>query len=107
VKDLPSALAADLTALEYLSDNELWEVMSSRVSNEQQRKLNRLLRKKKNDTLASAEQSELSSLQHEADRIMLRKARAAVLLRFRGHRLPTLSELRKLTFARFLTRFDF
>ena len=28
---------------------------------------------------------------------MLRKARAAVLLRFRGERLPTLTELRQLT----------
>jgi len=28
---------------------------------------------------------------------MLQKARAAVLLRFRGQRLPTLTELRQLT----------
>jgi len=35
----------------------------------------------------------LDHLQREADRVMLRKARAAVLLRFRGFRLPTLEEL--------------
>jgi hypothetical protein len=42
-------------------------------------------------------QSKLAALQNEADRVMLCKARAAVLLRFRGRRLPTLAELRKLT----------
>ena len=39
----------------------------------------------------------LTSLQRAADRVMLRKARAAVLLRFRGERPPTLTELRQLT----------
>jgi hypothetical protein len=36
-------------------------------------------------------------LQKQADLVMLRKARAAVLLRFRGHRLPTLAELQAQT----------
>jgi hypothetical protein len=36
-------------------------------------------------------------LQQQADMVMLRKARAAVLLRFRGRRLPTLAELARQT----------
>ena len=47
--------------------------------------------------LANSEQEQLTYLQRAADRVMLRKARAAVLLRFRGERLPTLTELRQLT----------
>ena len=47
--------------------------------------------------LTNAEQEQLTSLQRAADRVMLRKARAAVLLRFRGERLPTLTELHQLT----------
>ncbi len=99
VEDLPSALTAELISLENLSDDALGQMMISRVPVDRQRKLDRLLRKKKTGKLTSLEQNDLSSLQHEADLVMLRKARAAVLLRFRGHRLPTLSELRKLIFS--------
>jgi uncharacterized protein YnzC (UPF0291/DUF896 family) len=74
--------------------------MLSRVSANQQKKLNHLLQKNKRGSLTESERVELAALQNEADRIMLRKARAAVLLRFRGHRLPTLAELRKLSRTR-------
>lgn len=99
IDDLPLEYAEELASLEELSDNALTQVMTSRVPVQQQRKLNHLLAKKKNGKLTSPEQSELSALQREADLVMLRKARAAVLLRFRGRRLPTLQELRKLTFS--------
>jgi hypothetical protein len=39
----------------------------------------------------------LRELQGRADLVMLRKARAAVLLRFRGRRPPTLAELGQMT----------
>jgi hypothetical protein len=35
--------------------------------------------------LSTAERSELEQLRQESDRFMLRKAQAAVLLRWRGH----------------------
>ncbi|MEK7729311.1 MAG: hypothetical protein AAB354_12935 [candidate division KSB1 bacterium] len=99
VEGLPSAQTTELIDLESLSDDALQQIMISRVPVEQQRKLSRLLRKKKISRLTVSEQNNLNALQHEADLVMLRKARAAILLRFRGHRLPTLSELRKLTFS--------
>jgi hypothetical protein len=43
------------------------------------------------------EREQLSLLQRQADLIMLRKARAANLLRFLGKRVPTLAELDQLT----------
>lgn len=92
---LSPELQTELMALEELDDETLWEVMLSQVSEKKQRKLSDLLQKKKIERLADSEQATLTVLQTEADHLMLRKARAAVLLRFRGHRLPTLAELRQ------------
>ena len=93
--DLPSELQTELSALEELDDQALWVVMQSQVPEKQQRKVSDLLQKRKVEKLKEAEQATLTALQDEADLLMLRKARAAVLLRFRGHRLPTLAELRQ------------
>jgi hypothetical protein len=100
LEGVSSTLATELVNLEQLDDDALWQVMLSRVSANQQKKLNHLLQKNKRGSLTESERVELAALQNEADRIMLRKARAAVLLRFRGHRLPTLAELRKLSRTR-------
>ncbi len=90
---LPSELVEELVELESLDDEALWQVMASRVPAAQQRELDLLLRENQAGTLTERGQQKLDRLQREADRVMLRKARAAVLLRFRGHRLPTLREL--------------
>ena len=94
LQGLPDEVITDLTALETLDNDALWQVMKETVSPETQAGLSDLLER---DSLTSAEQERLTSLQQEADLVMLRKARAAVLLRFRGKRLPTLAELDQLT----------
>lgn len=94
---LSPKLVEGLVELENLNDESLWQVMLGKVPAVQQRELDRLLRKNQAGTLTEQERRKLDQLQREADRVMLRKARAAVLLRFRGHRLPTLEELRRLT----------
>jgi hypothetical protein len=96
LEGLSPALRTELINLERLDDVALWRVMLGQVSARQQQKLNHLLQKNKTGKLTESERGSLAALQNEADRMMLRKARAAVLLRFRGHRLPTLAELRKL-----------
>jgi len=98
--ELPPTLIADLVDLEKLDDKALRQVMLSQVPSGRQRKLNGLLEKNKIGGLTGAERIELEALQNEADRVMLRKARAAVLLKFRGQRLPTLAELKKLNQAK-------
>jgi hypothetical protein len=95
LEGLSPFLVAELVDLEKLDDEALRHVMLSQVPASRQRKLNHLLDKNKSGKLSESERAELSALQNEADRVMLRKARAAVLLRFRGQRLPTLTELRK------------
>jgi hypothetical protein len=99
LQELPDELIADLTALETLDSEALWQVMKETVPSETQADLSDLLERRQRDPLTpltTAEQERLASLQQQADLVMLRKARAAVLLRFRGKRLPTLAELDQL-----------
>ncbi len=100
LEGLSPFLVAELVDLEKLDDKALRHVMLSQVPASRQRKLNLLLDKNKSGKLSESERAELAALQNDADRLMLRKARAAVLLRFRGQRLPTLAELRKLQRAK-------
>ena len=95
--DLSPDFVKELTDLETQRSEELRQVLLETVPLDQQETLDSLLYRNQLGILTNAEQEQLTSLQQAADRIMLRKARAAVLLRFRGERLPTLTELRQLT----------
>jgi hypothetical protein len=99
LQGLSEELIADLTALETLDNEALWQVMKETVPSQTQANLSDLLERQQRDPatpLTNAEQERLALLQQQADLVMLRKARAAVLLRFRGKRLPTLAELDQL-----------
>jgi hypothetical protein len=50
----------------------------------------RLLDRHQEGTISDSERLELTELRREADRFMLRKAHAAVLLRWRGRNISTL-----------------
>jgi hypothetical protein len=93
LEGLSASLAKDLTALEDLDDEALREVMAETVPAEEQDKIRDFLDLGQSRELAEEERARLASLQESADLVMLRKARAAVLLRFRGKRIPTLAEL--------------
>ena len=97
ISDLPEAVVKDLLLLEKLSDAALKQVMLETVDANTQKDLSTLLEKNREGTLTESEQERLSALQREADKVMFRKARVAVLLRFRGKRVPTLAELQKQT----------
>jgi len=90
---LPEEIMEQLTALEMHDDESLWRVMGETAPAEVQRELSKLLTRQQSVTLTETEHEQLRSLQGQADLVMLRKAWAAVLLRFRGKRLPTLGEL--------------
>jgi len=91
--DLPEEMRGDLLALEELDNETLWQVARSVVSPEQQAKHSLLLEKNRRDAITEAERVTLTQLRREADQLMLRKAYAYVLLKWRGYRLPTLAEL--------------
>ena len=90
-------MVQELSELETLNDNVLRLVMLETVPPEQQHELESLLQRNQSDTLTTEERTRLSELQQAIEYVMLRKARAAVLLRFRGQRIPSLAELRELT----------
>jgi hypothetical protein len=65
--------------------------MAETVPAEEQDKIRDFLDLGQSRELAEEERARLASLQESADLVMLRKARAAVLLRFRGKRIPTMA----------------
>jgi hypothetical protein len=97
---LPDDVVEDLTALETLEDERLRQVMAETVPVKTQRDIAKLLERQQRGSLTAAEREQLTNLQQKADLVMLRKGRAAVLLRFRGKRIPTLAELNELAEAR-------
>jgi hypothetical protein len=96
---LPAKQIVELTQLETLDNTALKQLLLKTVLKEEQQELETLLQKNQAGGLTDIEQKQLAVLQKEVNKIMLQKARAAVLLRFRGQRLPTLTELRQLTTA--------
>ncbi len=94
---LSTDLTQELAGLESLDNDTLRQVLLETVPDDQQKKIEALLYQNQAGTLTKTEQEQLAQLQHSADKVMLRKAHAAVLLRFRGERIPTLAELRQLT----------
>jgi primosomal protein N' len=90
LEGLPAGIADDLAALEDLDDEALCDVMAETVPAEEQGQILDFLDRGQSRELTEEERARLASLQQSADLVMLRKARAAVLLRFRGKRIPTL-----------------
>ncbi len=98
--DLPADLAEEITDLENMDNDSLRHALYETVPDDQQETLESLLQRNQESVLSNADQKQLDALQKSADRVMLRTARAAVLLRFRGERLPTLSELHQSTIVK-------
>lgn len=91
--DVPAEFQADLAALDRLDDKTLWQVARSRQSESVMGRHEELLYKNANDTLTPGERNELTQLRQDANRLMLRKAHAAALLRWRGYQLPPSDQL--------------
>lgn len=97
LEGVPEDILENLTALETLDDHSLWQVIGETVPAALQRELSALLERHQATDLSVEEHERLATRQRQADLVMLRKARAAVLLRFRGKRIPTLTELDQFT----------
>ncbi len=85
--DLPPDVRSELVALPLLSDDELWTIARSIMDERQQDRLQYLAEAQKHRSLTLAEQSDLTQLMDEAERVMLRKAEAYRLLARRGYRV--------------------
>jgi hypothetical protein len=89
----PPELQAELLRMQTQSIEVLQSMAQSQISLEQQQRHTALLEKKQADTLTPQEHQELIELRLSADRLMLQKAYAWSVLRWRGNRIPSLNEL--------------
>jgi len=92
-EDLSPELQTELDALAQLSDEELWEMARRTFSAAQRRHYDRLLEKNSAGTLNPAEREKLHALRLASERLMLQKAHAYALLKWRGHPLPVLTKI--------------
>jgi hypothetical protein len=93
VENAPLEIQSELLKIQNLSIEELLAIANALVEPTQHDRHVELLEKNKETSLAPEEQQELTNLRLAADFMMLRKAYAWSVLRWRGHRLPPLKEL--------------
>jgi hypothetical protein len=93
LEDVPAAFQADLARLETLPSEALHEQMRTVLRPEHVTRYETLQAIRVERQLTEIEQQEWETLRMEADHLMFRKAYAAVLLKWRGERIPTLAEL--------------
>ncbi len=86
---LSTATETELKALETFHDEALWAVARSRLAPKQQRLYNRLLTKNVQGNITEVEKAQLKTLGDEARLLTLKKAHAYLLLKWRGHTLPS------------------
>jgi hypothetical protein len=87
LEQVPVEYRAELEAMEELGDADLWRAAKSVLPPDRQRRLANLLGKSQNGKLTERDQQTLSRLRKAADRVMLRRSYAYLLLKYRGHRV--------------------
>jgi hypothetical protein len=88
--ELPGELRLELAGLEYLDDEALWQAARSRLAVVMCRRTEKLHRKRQREGLMGAEAQALAELVRQYERAMLIRARAAALLKQRGHDVSVL-----------------
>ena len=93
VDSMPFEMHGELLALQALSVEQLRRVAAGQIAQNEQDRHQELLQRNSLGVLSSAEQGELAVLRQSADRLMLRKAYAWAVLRWRGFAAPNLAEI--------------
>lgn len=93
LEEIPPVYQPDVYPLLQMGDVELVQEARRHFPAERWAAYEALLAKKKESPLTAQEQEKLDTLRREADLLTFRKGYAAVLLKRRGYRLPTLIEL--------------
>jgi hypothetical protein len=84
--DVPEEFQSDLQGLDALTDEALHQLASASKLESALDCYDDLLELNDAGSLSVVEQQELESLRKESERFMLRKAQAAVLIRWRGYK---------------------
>jgi hypothetical protein len=85
VDDLPAEIADHLGALDTFDDQRLWRVARSTLPQRSARRLRALSRLQQQRVLTTTEEQELAQLLDCLEDVGLMRAKAAALLRERGH----------------------
>jgi len=93
LEEIPPQYQSDVYPLLRMSDAELQKEARCTFPVEHWPEYEALLDKKKITPLTAEEQKRLDTLRREADVLTFRRGYAAVLLKRRGYRLPTLQDL--------------
>jgi len=94
-EDLPLSCRTELESMAHLSDDVLWQIAQSTINQDKVALYDILLERHKTERLTPIGREWLTQLREDAEQFMLRKSHAYVLLKNRGHKLPTLDELRE------------
>jgi hypothetical protein len=89
----PAEIQAELMAMQTLDVNELRKIAQSQVPPAQQDRHIALLEKNQEGLLTTEEEQELQQLSLLTDQLMLKKAHACALLRWRGQPIRNLNQL--------------
>ena len=92
-ENAPPELQVELLAMQTLSTDELFAIAQAQAEPTQSHRHAELLEKNQEGQLSLDERQELTDLRQAADQLMLRKAYAWALLRWRGQKLPKLTDL--------------
>ena len=92
LEKVPARYRAELESMEALSDEKLWKIAETNAPEKNEGAMARLLRKNQGSGLTEREQQSLTRLLNETDRLALRKSYAYLLLKYRGHRIPSLQK---------------
>lgn len=93
VTNAPPEMQAELLGLQFLPVEDLLRVAHSQIDPERRHRHLLLLEKNNERDLQGDELAELDALRLTADRLMVRKAYAWAVLRWRGHPTPALEQL--------------
>lgn len=86
--DIPEQYRVELTDLDQLDDQNLWEIATNKKLSTDLETYDILLAKNKEGLLTEKEQLELTKLRQKSEIFMLRKAQAVALLHWRGYQVP-------------------
>ncbi|OAD23759.1 hypothetical protein THIOM_000398 [Candidatus Thiomargarita nelsonii] len=94
VENAPLEMQSSLQTMQTLAIEELLKIARRQVPvPQQQRHLALLERNQETESMSLGERQELRELGQAADQLMLKKAYAWAILRWRGYRIPALDEL--------------
>jgi hypothetical protein len=91
--DLPTHTREALRLLEHDTDAQLWDTVRERVSDAQLEQWESLRDRQRSGNASREDLAMIAQLRANIDLLTLRKAYAAVILKWRGHQIPSLTEL--------------